>query len=45
VANVCDPNYTFVCKIAKQYLPASKVMDETHGRLREVGAGYLAERS
>jgi hypothetical protein len=21
VANVCDPNYTFVCKLAKRYLP------------------------
>ena len=30
VANVCDPNYTFVSKIGKQYLPGGSVYGGTH---------------
>ena len=45
VANVCDPNYTFVCKIGKRYLPRGDVMDGRHAHLKEMGAGYLAERT
>jgi len=44
VANVCDPNYTFVTKIGKQYLPGGSVYGGTHGRLREMGRAYLGER-
>ena len=44
VANVCDPNYTFVCKVRKQWLPSGDVMDGVHARLRDAGAAYLAER-
>lgn len=44
VANVCDPNYTFVTKIRKEYLPGGRVYGGVHGRLREMGRAYLAER-
>jgi amidase len=44
VANVCDPNYTFVAKIDKRYLPAGEVYGGVHARLRETAARYLAER-
>jgi acetamidase/formamidase len=42
LANVCDTNYTSVAKVRKAWLPASSRSRETHGRLREVAAGYLA---
>jgi acetamidase/formamidase len=44
VANVCDPNYTFVAKLDKQYLPERTVYGGMHARLREMGRAYLAER-
>ena len=44
VANVCDPNYTFVCKVQKRWLPSPEVMGGTHARLKEAGGTYLAER-
>ncbi len=45
VANVCDPNYTFVSKIRKAYLPAGTgIYGDAHRRLREMAAGYLASR-
>ena len=44
VANVCDPNYTFVAKLRKRYLPGRTVYGGTHERLRDVGRAYLAER-
>jgi acetamidase/formamidase len=44
VANVCDPNYTFVCKVRKEWLPSGRVMDGAHSRLKDVGASYLSER-
>jgi acetamidase/formamidase len=43
-ANVCDPNYTFVCKVRKSWLPTAAVMSGVHGELKEVGAAYLVER-
>jgi acetamidase/formamidase len=43
VANVVDPNYTFVSKIRKEYLPARAVYGGVHRRLREMGQAYLAE--
>src|SRR5213083_2394758 len=36
VANVCDPNYTFVAKARKQYLPARQVYGSTRERLEEM---------
>ncbi len=45
VANVVDPNYTFVSKLRKSYLPERVVYGGAHARLREMGARYLAERS
>jgi acetamidase/formamidase len=39
-ANVCDPNYTFICKIAKRYLGAGGFMNRTHERMKEIGANY-----
>jgi acetamidase/formamidase len=45
VANVVDPNYTFLAKVAKRWLPSGQAMAGVHGRLREVGQAYLAERS
>jgi amidase len=41
VANVVDPNYTFLAKIAKAYLPRVAAYRGTHGRLREAAARYL----
>jgi acetamidase/formamidase len=43
-ANVCDPNYTFMAKIKKEWLPERRVMQGVHDRLRETGAAYLSER-
>ncbi|MDP9300180.1 MAG: acetamidase/formamidase family protein [Actinomycetota bacterium] len=40
VANVCDPNYTFVVKAKKEYLPRREVYEETHERLTEMAAEY-----
>ena len=45
VANVCDPNYTFVAKLRKQYLPDRTVYGGIHARLRDMGRAYLAERA
>ena len=44
VANVVDPNYTFLCKVRKEWLPSTTVMGGRHAELRDVGAAYLAER-
>ncbi len=44
VANVVDPNYTFLCKVRKDWLPSREVMGGTHARLRDAGRAYLAER-
>jgi acetamidase/formamidase len=44
VANVCDPNYTFVAKAPKRYLPSSEVYASTHRRLKEMARAYRAER-
>ena len=44
VANVVDPNYTFVSKIRKVYLPEQRVYGGMHARLREMARSYLAER-
>jgi len=44
VANVVDPNYTFVSKIQKRYLPERTVYGGMHQRLREMGQAYTAER-
>ena len=44
VANACDPNYTIVAKAPKRFLPGSQVYGSTHGRLKEIGARYRAER-
>jgi acetamidase/formamidase len=42
VANVCDPNYTFVSKIAKRFLPKQAPYGGIHSVLKETGAAYLA---
>ncbi len=44
VANVCDPNYTFVAKAPKRYLPGTDVYGSARGRLKEMAAEYLRER-
>ncbi len=36
LANVCDPNYTSVAKMAKRYLPRATPIDGAHDRLREM---------
>jgi acetamidase/formamidase len=44
MANVCNPNYTVVAKIAKRYLPGlTPVYGGAHGRLRETADAYRAE--
>jgi acetamidase/formamidase len=40
VANVVDPNYTFVTKAKKEYLPRVDAYGGVHARLREVAASY-----
>jgi acetamidase/formamidase len=44
VANVVDPNYTFLCKVRKEWLPSTTVMGGLHAELKDVGAAYLNER-
>jgi acetamidase/formamidase len=44
VANVCDPNYTFVTKVAERYLPRGDAYGEMHGRLNEVAETYRRGR-
>ena len=44
LANVVDPNYTAVAKVAKRYLPGVEVYDGLHARLRATGRAYLAQR-
>jgi len=39
-----DPNYTFVSKIDKRYLPDRPRYGGTHRRLREQGVAYLRSR-
>ena len=41
-ANVCDPNYTFMCKIRKEWLPQKEFMSGIHRRLRDVSRSYLS---
>ncbi len=42
VANVVDPSYTVVAKMAKKYLPGVTAMQGTHERLRRLGAAYMS---
>jgi acetamidase/formamidase len=44
VANVCDPNYTFVTKVAKRYLPRGDAYGGMHGRLNEAAETYRRGR-
>jgi acetamidase/formamidase len=44
VANVVDPNYTFVSKLRKELLPATELYGGTHRRLRQLGRDYLTGR-
>jgi acetamidase/formamidase len=44
VANVCDPNYTFVAKAPKRFLPAAEVYGSARDRVTEIAARYLRER-
>ena len=44
VANVVDPNYTFVSKIRKEYLPKTSVYRGLRIELQQKGQAYLAER-
>jgi acetamidase/formamidase len=44
VANVCDPNYTFVAKVPKRYLPGANVYGSARSRVKETAAEYLSGR-
>jgi acetamidase/formamidase len=44
VANVCDPNYTFVAKAPKRFLPTRDVYASTRAALKEIASAYRAER-
>ena len=44
VANVCDPNYTFIAKAPKRFLPGPDVYDGARARLKEMARAYRAER-
>jgi acetamidase/formamidase len=40
LANVCDPNYTVLAKVRKQYLPRSDAYGAMHARLQQIGREY-----
>lgn len=40
VGNVVDPNYTFVSKVEKKYLPKTNVYGGIHEKLSKVGLSY-----
>jgi len=40
---VCDPNYTFVAKAPKRYLPSRDVYASTRTALKEIAAAYRSE--
>jgi amidase len=44
VANVCDPNYTVVTKVRREYLPRVAVYGGIHQRLREMASAYTTAR-
>ena len=44
IGNVCDPNYTVLAKVAKQYLGGATAYEGMHGRLRETARNYLSTR-
>jgi hypothetical protein len=44
VANVVDPNYTFLAKVAKTHLPRADAYRATHQKLRDVGRSYRGDR-
>ncbi len=44
VANVCDPNYTFVAKAPKAHLPSPDVYSRTRAAVKEVAQTYRSER-
>lgn len=44
VANVCDPNYTFLAKVAKRHLPRVDPYGGAHGRLMEIAEEYRKSR-
>ena len=44
VANVCDPNYTFVAKAPKRHLPGADVYARTRVAVKEVAQAYRSER-
>ena len=44
VANVCDPNYTFLAKVAKGYLPRADAYAGTHAKLEGVAEEYRRGR-
>jgi acetamidase/formamidase len=45
IANVCDPNYSVVSKVAKAYLPTGTAYRGTHQRLREMAQAYTREHT
>ena len=44
VANVCDPNYSIVTKIRKEFLPKAPAYGGTHAKLREMSETYRHTR-
>ncbi len=44
VGNVCDPNYTFLAKVAKRYLPRVDPYAGTHAKLKETSEAFRAGR-
>ncbi|MGQ0669439.1 MAG: acetamidase/formamidase family protein [Actinomycetota bacterium] len=44
VANVCDPNYTFLAKVAKRHLPRVDHYGGAHGHLKEIAEEYRKSR-
>jgi acetamidase/formamidase len=45
LANVCDPNYTCLAKVPKQYLPREEAYSGIHAKLKEIAAEYRQARS
>lgn len=44
VANVCDPNYTFLAKVAKEYLPRADAYAGIHATLTGIAEEYRRNR-
>jgi acetamidase/formamidase len=45
VANVVDPNYTFVCKVPKRYLPRANPYSSMHEQMKHLADAYRSSHT